>query len=155
MTTEAKRGAELARRPYAFTLVQGDDGIWTVTVLEFPGVIAEGDSPDEAIADGREALAEMIDYYLDEGRTIAEPFATREFSGRTELRLPPELHRRAVMMAANEGISLNRWLSAAAATYAGSVASAPPVVQQRPRLVAEDQATYEEPRPSEESGPDA
>lgn len=141
---ETQRGAELARLPYAFTLVEGEDKIWTVTVLEFPGVIAEGASPDEAIAEGREALGEMIDYYLEQGRAIADPFVTREFSGRTELRLPPELHRRAVMLAANEGVSLNRWLSAATAIYAGSVAAVPTVAHERPRLVAEGSSSYED-----------
>jgi predicted HicB family RNase H-like nuclease len=83
------------------------------------GVIAEGDTPDETITGGREALSEMIAYYLDESRTVPEPFETREFSGRTELRLNPELHGRVVKMAAEQGVSLNRWLAAAIADAAG------------------------------------
>ena len=114
------RARELAARPYTFTLAQGEDAIWTAQVIELPGVIAEGDTPDEAITEGREALSEMIAYYLDEGRTVPEPFETRAFSGRTELRLNPELHRRVVKLAAEQGVSLNRWLSSAVADAAGS-----------------------------------
>ena len=115
-----RRARDLAARPYTFTLAQGEDAIWTAQVMELPGVIAEGDTPDEAIAEGREALSEMIAYYLDEGRTVPEPFETREFSGRTELRLNPELHGRVVKMAAEQGVSLNRWLAAAIANAAGT-----------------------------------
>jgi predicted RNase H-like HicB family nuclease len=114
------RARELATRPYTFTLTQGEDAVWTAQVLELPGVIAEGDTADEAIAEGREALSEMLAYYLDEGRTIPEPFETRAFSGRTELRLNPELHRRVVKLAAEQGVSLNRWLAAAVADAAAS-----------------------------------
>ncbi len=145
-TDRRARAAEFAAQPYAFVLVHDDEAdAWTVTVLELPGVISEGDSPDEAIASGREALEEMLDYHLEQGRAIPEPFQTRQFSGRTELRLNPETHRRAVMLAANEGVSLNRWLSAAVATYVGS--GGPPSAQPRsaPRLVAEDRGEYREP----------
>ena len=114
------RARELAARPYTFTLAQGEDAVWTTQVMELPGVIAEGDTPDEAIAEGREALSGMIAYYIDEGRTVPEPFETREFSGRTELRLNPELHRRVVKLAAEQGVSLNRWLAAAVADAAGT-----------------------------------
>lgn len=115
-----RRAQDLAARPYTFTLAQGEDAIWTAQVLELPGVIAEGDTADEAVTEGREALAEMLAYYLDEGRSIPEPFETREFSGRTELRLNPELHRRVVKLAAEQGVSLNRWLAAAVADAASS-----------------------------------
>jgi predicted RNase H-like HicB family nuclease len=50
------RTRELAARPYTFTLAQGEDAIWAAEVIELPGVIAEGDTPDEAITEGREAL---------------------------------------------------------------------------------------------------
>jgi len=144
-TERRARATEFAARPYAFVLVNDAEAdAWTVTVLELPGVISEGDTPDEAIAFGREALEEMLDYYLEQGRAIPEPFQTRQFSGRTELRLNPETHRRAVMLASNEGVSLNRWLSAAVASY--SRAEPPPdraAAASAPRLVAEAPDQYE------------
>ncbi|MDA0352178.1 MAG: toxin-antitoxin system HicB family antitoxin [Chloroflexi bacterium] len=150
-TERRSQAAELAALPYAFVLVHdADGGAWTVTVLEFPGVISEGDAPHEALANGREALEQMIDFLLEQGRPIPEPFQTREFSGRTELRLNPETHRRAVMLAANEGVSLNRWLSAAVAAYGGlgpPPPQPPPAAAAKLRLVAEDPGSYEDDRP--------
>jgi predicted HicB family RNase H-like nuclease len=111
----------LAARPYTFTLVQDDEsGVWTSAVLEFPGAISEGDSTDEAIAGVREALEVLIEIRLEDGIEIPEPFQTREFSGRTHIRMNPELHRRAVMLAMEQGVSLNRWLSQAVARSAGT-----------------------------------
>jgi antitoxin HicB len=102
-----------------FTFAQREDAVWTAQVMELPGVIAEGDTPDEAITEGREALSEMIACYLDEGRSVPEPFETREFSGCTELRPNPELHGRVMKMAAEQGVNLNRWFTAVIATAAG------------------------------------
>jgi predicted HicB family RNase H-like nuclease len=124
--TEPRRvdAERLARAPYTFTLVEdADSGYWTAGVLEFPGSNAEGASPDEAIADARRGLVDFIDIYLEQGRAVPDPFETRAFSGRTELRLNPETHRRATVLATHEGVSLNRWLSAAVATYAGTGAA--------------------------------
>lgn len=109
-------------RPYTFTLVRNEDGVWTSGVLEMPGVVSEGDDPAEAIEMARDALRELAIVRLEDGIDIPEPFETRDYSGRLQLRIPPGLHRRAAMLAAQEGVSLNRWLSATVA--AGSTAAA-------------------------------
>ena len=113
------RAEALAARPYAFVLTRGEDGVYTVQVLELPGAISEGDTPDEALANGRDALAGVIAAMLDRGQAIPEPFELREFSGTTQLRMPPSLHARAVALARRDNVSLNRFLSAAVAHYIG------------------------------------
>jgi antitoxin HicB len=110
---------KLAARPYAFAVTQGDDGVYTVQVLELPGAISEGDTPDEALANGRDALAAVIAVMLERGQEIPEPFESRVFSGTTQLRMPPSLHARAVALARRDNVSLNRFLSAAVAHYIG------------------------------------
>ena len=113
------RAEEFAARPYAFVLTQGEDGVYTVQVLEVPGAISEGDTPEEALTNGRDALAAVIAAMLDRGQAIPEPFELREFSGTTQLRMPPSLHARAVALARRDNVSLNRFLSAAVAHYIG------------------------------------
>jgi len=108
----------VAARPYTFTLVPNEDGVWTSGVLEVPGVISEGDTPTEAIDMARDALREMAIVRLEDGIEIPEPFDSRDYSGKLQLRIPPGLHRRAAMLAAQEGVSLNRWLSAAVSSTA-------------------------------------
>jgi predicted HicB family RNase H-like nuclease len=46
------------------------------------------------------------------GERLPEPLATRHFSGRFMVRIPPDQHRRLAMEAAEAGVSLNRLASA-------------------------------------------
>jgi predicted HicB family RNase H-like nuclease len=80
----------------------------------------EGDTPGEAIEAVDDALTSVIEVLIEDGEDVPEPLYAREYSGRTQLRLPPTLHARAVMLAQAEGISLNRWLSDAVARAAGA-----------------------------------
>lgn len=63
----------IALRPYTFTLVADEDGVWTSGVLELPGVVSEGDSPAEAVEMARDALREMLIVRLEDGLDILEP----------------------------------------------------------------------------------
>jgi predicted HicB family RNase H-like nuclease len=123
MTTSSEleqQAIQIAARPYTITLIEDSEAkAWTAQVLELPGAIGEGDTPDQAVADVKDALYAIIALLLEQGAAIPEPFATRDFSGQLSLRLPPELHHRATVLAATEGVSLNRWLSAAVAGAAG------------------------------------
>lgn len=117
------RAAQQADRPYTFTLIHdAESRSWTAAVLEVPGAISEGDDPNEAIEMAREALELVIDHHLRSGVEVPEPFETREWSGEMRLRMTPELHRRVSALAAQESVSLNRWLSAAVARESGSAA---------------------------------
>jgi antitoxin HicB len=58
-----------------------------------------------------DAFAGVLHVMLEHGDPIPEPLATREYSGRLALRLPPSLHRRVAERAALENVSLNRYLS--------------------------------------------
>jgi len=144
-----QQAAELAARPYTFTLFQYEPGdVWTSAVLEVPGAINEGADPNEAIAGAKEALEAIIEVRLEGGLEIPEPLETRQFSGRLQLRLNPELHRRATMRAAQENVSLNRWLAASIARSTGIAAPpvSPPPVAPALSLVAEESEGYDSTR---------
>jgi predicted HicB family RNase H-like nuclease len=148
-----RRAEELAGRPYLFTLLRGDDGVWTSGVLEMSGVISEGDDPNEAIEMAQDALVLTIMTLIEMDEEIAEPFRTLDFSGRLQLRMSPDLHRRATMLAAEQGISLNRWLSQAVAREAGSEGRPPtppatPAVRRPELRVAEGEAEFSSDRPT-------
>ena len=119
MSEVDERAAKLAARPYAFSLTEGDDGVYTVQVLELSSAISEGDTPSEALANGRDALTGVIAAMLERGQEIPEPLELREFSGTTQLRIPPSLHARAVALARRDNVSLNRFLTTAVAYYIG------------------------------------
>ncbi len=46
------------------------------------------------------------------GEVPPPPIATRQFSGKFMVRVPPEVHRKLALSAAENGVSLNRLASA-------------------------------------------
>lgn len=106
---------------YSRLLVREKEGGYSAEVLEFPGCYATGETADEAMDNLDAAIAGWVESELEQGHDIPEPFGDDEVSGRLTLRLPPSLHRRALMLAAVEKISLNRFLTAAIARYVGEL----------------------------------
>ncbi|MBH8577668.1 type II toxin-antitoxin system HicB family antitoxin [Nostocaceae cyanobacterium CENA369] len=45
------------------------------------------------------------------GETIPEPIAEKNYSGKFQVRIPPELHRKLAIEAAEENVSLNRYVN--------------------------------------------
>ena len=75
---------------------------------EFPSVSWLADSPEEALAGIRDVVAGIVADMQVNAESVPEPIATRRFSGRFMVRIPPELHRRLALEAAETGVSLNR-----------------------------------------------
>ncbi len=120
-----EEAGRIAARPYARMLIPDvEDGGYVARVLEFPGCVSEGDTPNEAIANIEDALRLVVESMLVRGDAIPEPLSSREYSGRLNLRIPPTLHARATEHAALEGVSLNRLLSDAIAQRLGVAAPA-------------------------------
>ncbi|MBY5590810.1 type II toxin-antitoxin system HicB family antitoxin [Rhizobium leguminosarum] len=89
--------------------VEFDDGKLFVKVLHIDDLLlSECDSASEAEG----VLAELIeDYLLDCAEIGKEP--CKPFKGSLNVRIAPDLHRRAAMSAADEGQTLNAWISSA------------------------------------------
>ena len=85
-----------ARPPHAFEayshvvspLAAADGGGFVFTMPDFPGLLADGASVDEAVADGRGAFAAVVSALADMGRGVPAPtlmdrdFAAADASGR-------------------------------------------------------------------------
>jgi hypothetical protein len=59
----------------------------------------------------RGLVADVVADMRARGETVPEPLAERAYSGKFQTRVPPELHRRLAIEAAEEGVSLNRLVS--------------------------------------------
>lgn len=107
--------AEYVAKPYTRMLVPGPDGEgYFAEVLEIPGAISAGATPDEAMAMIDDALGGVIAVMLEDGETIPEPIMDAgEYSGRFNLRVSSEAHRLATLRAQLEGVSLNQWVGLA------------------------------------------
>ncbi len=110
---------DLMQRPYTKTATRGENGIYTARVVEIPGAISEGATAAEALANLDAGLALLFEVMLEDGDPIPEPISPDAYSGQLTVRLTPYLHARAALFAEIEGVSLNRVLNDAVASYVG------------------------------------
>jgi antitoxin HicB len=128
--------------PYHITLAQDGEesgGKWVAAAEELAGCTARGDSPEEAIARLKDAMAIWITSALHEGRDIPEPKSATSHSGRLLLRMPRTLHAALTRAAERENVSLNQFITDALASAvgwrreaAGESTTAPAPISQEP-----------------------
>lgn len=92
--------------------------IWSVEDQEYVGVCSEFPSLSwlaktqvEALEGITGLVAEVVADLLANGEPVPEPLALHSYSGKFLVRVPPELHRRLTLEAAEAGVSLNRLVS--------------------------------------------
>ena len=85
-----------------------EDGEHVATVAEFPGLSWLAPSPADAFSGILALVAEILDDMRATGEQPPIPFGEREYSGKFQVRIPPEAHRRLAIEAAEQHISLNR-----------------------------------------------
>jgi antitoxin HicB len=117
--TASSSVGDYLKRPYSRLLVPETDQTFRGEILEFPGCIATGDTPAEALSALEEAAASWLEAALERGQPIPDPVDNAGFSGRMVLRLPKRLHKKAARLAQREGISLNQFITAGLAEYVG------------------------------------
>jgi predicted HicB family RNase H-like nuclease len=89
-----------------------EDGEPVGLCAEFPGLSWLAKTPETALRGIRRTVADVVADMEAEGEAVPEPLATRKFSGKILVRIPPEVHRDLVREASEEHVSLNRLVSA-------------------------------------------
>jgi predicted RNase H-like HicB family nuclease len=95
-----------------------DGGGFMFSMPDIPGVIADGQTELEAIADGREAFIATVSAMTDMGQEVPTPvfnvddFTPASASGKVLARLPRSMHMQLTARAKTEGVSLNSLLLA-------------------------------------------
>lgn len=84
-----------------------EDREYVATVLEFPSLSWLAPHRQEAENGLVDLLAEVLDDMERAGEVIPTPLGGRSYSGKFNVRTSRSLHRRLVMIAEAEGISLN------------------------------------------------
>ncbi len=79
--------------------------------VEFPSLSWLAPTPEAALEGIRQVVAEVIVDLKAGGELMPEPIAIKQYSGKFVIRIPPELHRRLALEAAEAGVSLNRLAS--------------------------------------------
>lgn len=89
-----------------------EDQEYVGTCLEFGAGLSHLDESPEAALSGIMALVRhVLDDMQHDGETPPTPFSSRRYSGRFQVRIPPDQHRELAMQAAAAGVSLNRLAS--------------------------------------------
>lgn len=105
-----KRQAEIDR--YTYRVIWSDeDQRFVGLCAEFPSLSWLASSPEEALRGIRNVAAKVIKDMKANGEPVPEPICSRRYSGKFMVRIPPEVHRRLALEAAEEDISLNRLIS--------------------------------------------
>jgi predicted HicB family RNase H-like nuclease len=63
---------------------------------------------EDALKGITKLVQDCIEDMQASGEDVPEPFSMREYSGRFQVRMTPEVHRRLAIQAAEQGVSLNR-----------------------------------------------
>ena len=92
---------------------------WSDEDNEFVGLCAEfsmlswlAASLEEALKGIRSVVNDCVEDMIKNEEDVPRPIATRQYSGKFMVRVPPEIHRHLATEAAESGVSLNRIASA-------------------------------------------
>ena len=89
-----------------------EDGEFVGLCAEFPSLSHLAETQAEAMEGILGLIKEVAADMLAQGELLPQPLAEHEFSGKFQIRIPPEIHRFIAIRAAEAGISLNRYVSA-------------------------------------------
>ena len=89
-----------------------EDGEFVGLCAEFPSLSWLDEAPEAALKGIRAVVSECVSDMANSGEAIPTPIATRHYSGKFMVRVPPEVHRHLAIEAAESGVSLNRIASA-------------------------------------------
>lgn len=127
---------------YAFNIEWSEeDGEYVATCSSFPGLSAFGATEEEALTQGKIALAGFIETCKANKIALPEPLVRGSYSGKLQLRLPKSLHRLAVQMAAREEVSLNTYIADAVRTRVTMEQVGQPMLQELRRHLHETRLT--------------
>ena len=88
-----------------------EDNEYVGLCAEFPSLSWLSATPEAALKGIRKTVEEVIRDMTDNGEEVPQPLASKHFSGKFVLRVPPEVHRNLAIQAAESGVSINRLVS--------------------------------------------
>jgi len=102
------RKRHLSTYPFEIrTLTAADGGGYLINYPDFSECFSDGETVEEAIVNGTDALASVIAALEAKSLPVPEPGSGGSFSGKFVLRVPKSIHARLVERAKAEAVSLN------------------------------------------------
>jgi predicted HicB family RNase H-like nuclease len=92
--------------------------VWSEEDNEYVGLCTEfsslswlDESPEAALHGIRKLVAEVIEDMRKNKEPVPQPITSKRYSGKFIVRVPPQVHRKLAIEAAEAGVSLNRLAS--------------------------------------------
>lgn len=99
-------------RHYTYRVIWSpEDGEYVGLCAEFPGLSWLSRDQAKALAGIVRVVGDVVTDMQANGEALPRPVSARSYSGKFQVRIPPERHRALAMQAAEQGISLNRWVT--------------------------------------------
>jgi predicted HicB family RNase H-like nuclease len=88
------------------------DGEYVGLCAEFPSLSWLARTPEAALRGIRKLVSKVVEDMTRNKEPIPEAIATKHYSGKFMIRVPPDVHRQLALQAVEAGVSLNRLASA-------------------------------------------
>jgi hypothetical protein len=85
-----------------------DDSEYLGLCADFPSLSWLALTPEAALKDIRNLVADVVKEMDASGEAVPELIACRSYSGKSVVRVPPDVHRKLAVQAVESGVSLNR-----------------------------------------------
>ena len=93
---------------YSYNVMWSEpDKAFISRVMEFPSLAAHGSTQEKALREIRLVVGYVLQDMTENDETIPVPLGTRKYSGKLNLRMSAELHRRLALESEQQGVSLN------------------------------------------------
>lgn len=110
MSKAVKKSGISVCRPedFSYTVAWSDeDQAFIGRVIEFPSLAAHARTQEKALREICSVVGHVLEDLRAERESIPEPLGKRRYSGRLNLRMSNELHRRLALESELQGVSLN------------------------------------------------
>jgi predicted HicB family RNase H-like nuclease len=100
---------DITRYTYRVTW-SAEDEEFVATCLELPSLSWLAGTQEDALRGLRDVVAEAVNDLQDSGEPVPDPLSSRSYSGKFNLRVGEQLHRKLAIEAAEEHLSLNQYV---------------------------------------------
>lgn len=98
---------------YAYRVIWSDqDKEYVALCAEFPSLSFLAETQIAALEGIIQTVEAVVEDMKASGETVPTPISSKEYSGKFQVRIPPEQHRSLALQAAEQGVSINRLVSA-------------------------------------------
>ncbi len=103
----------LPKYPFLMSILPSEEGGgYLIEFPDLPGCMSDGDTIEETIENGKDAVFCWIETAKEFGDEIPQPASANGFSGHRIQHIPEHIHTQLLQQAEQEGISLNTLVTA-------------------------------------------